>query len=317
MIKTAQRDFFLYALTLVTLYVSVWRFIALLFVYIDVLFPDPLSSFAFYGHPYDTVRHSMASLIVMFPVYLGLSWFLRKDIIRHPEKRDFVIRKLFIYLTLFLAAATIITDLIFLINRFLNGDLTLPFSLRVLTVMLVAGGVLAYYFWDLRREVIPTSKPSRLLTILVSAIVLASIVTGFVIFGMPATQRKRRLDEERLTHLQNIQYQIFEYYRQKSELPASLDDLKSDVTGFIPPRDPVTQAAYEYRVTTKLNFELCATFDLPSSAGLVKGKKLPPLPESQKWEYDSGRACFPRTIDEAFLQPLPGVYPPPPPVFRD
>ncbi len=42
--RTPPRDFFLHLLTIVTLYIVAGSFIALIFRYIDVLFPDPLQS---------------------------------------------------------------------------------------------------------------------------------------------------------------------------------------------------------------------------------------------------------------------------------
>jgi hypothetical protein len=191
--KSSPRDFFLYLLAIATLYISVWRYIDLLFEYINYSFPDQLD-FYFEGI-YHSVRWSIASLVIVFPFYLGITWYLRKDAIANSEKREIRVRKWLLNLTLFLAAVTIIVDLVTLVNQFLEGDITTRFVLKVLVVLLVAGAVFAYYFWDLRRETLPSSKPSKLLAALVSVVMLASIVSGFFIIGSPMKARKLRFDE--------------------------------------------------------------------------------------------------------------------------
>ncbi len=98
-LKTSPRDVFLYILVIITLYISVWRFIALIFEYIHYIFPDDLN--IYFTQTSDEIRGSMAALIVVFPIYLGITWFLRKDIISNPEKREFWARKWLLNLTLF------------------------------------------------------------------------------------------------------------------------------------------------------------------------------------------------------------------------
>ena len=53
---------------------------------------------------------------------------------------------------LFIGAMTLIGDVITLIYNFLGGELTTRFVLKVVTVAVIAGAVIAYYFADLRAE---------------------------------------------------------------------------------------------------------------------------------------------------------------------
>lgn len=310
-LKSSPRDVFLYILAIITLYISVWRFIALIFEYIHWLFPDELNYFT---QASDAIRGSVAALIVVFPVYLGITWFLRKDMIRSPEKREFWARKWLLNLTLFLAAVTIIVDLIILVNNFLNGELTLRFLLKVLTVFIVAAAVFGYYFWDLRRDTLLTSKPSKILAGIVSLVILASIVSGFFIIGLPATQRKMRFDEMRVNNLQSLQWEIVNFWQMKRRLPKSLAELKNDISGFAPSVDPETNVPYEYKIKRALEFELCANFNLASFKNNASGKssympEMPPEPGSmmydqQNWIHEAGKKCFKRTIDPDLYKPV-------------
>ncbi len=151
---TGPKDVFLHLLAILTLYASAIAFISLIFQYINVLLPDPLEmqgSYA-YASSYQAIRWAIASLIVIFPVYIFSVWYLNKNYIVSPEKRNLRIRKWLIYFTLFAAALIIIGDLVALIFNLLGGELTTRFLLKVLTVFFVAGSVFYYYLWDLRRH---------------------------------------------------------------------------------------------------------------------------------------------------------------------
>ena len=156
------------------------------------------------------------------------------------------VRKWLTYLTLFIAGVTIITDLIILINTFLGGEITARFAFKVLAVLIVAGVIFAYYLYDLRRDVGQKSSQMKMLVWAVSFGVLASIIGGFFIIGSPFTLRMKRFDERRVNDLQNIQYQIVNFYQRKGVLPNSLDELKDPLSGFNIPLDPDTNAPYEY-----------------------------------------------------------------------
>ena len=137
--KASPKDVFMHLLSIVTLYVSVVSFIALLFQYVNVLFPDQLNFY--YTSALNTIRQSTASLVVVFPVYILVSWLLGRDFAREPGKREIKIRKWLLYLTLFIATITIIVDLVTLVYNFLSGELTVRFLLKVMAVLIVAAAV--------------------------------------------------------------------------------------------------------------------------------------------------------------------------------
>src|SRR3989344_356135 len=144
--KNLPRDVFLYLLSVVTLVASAISFGILVFQYINVYFPDLLTDYYFSPSSYyGSIRQALAALIVIFPVYIWVSRFLKKDINENPEKRDLKIRKWLLYFTLFVAAIAIIIDLIVLLNNFLEGELTLRFILKVISILFIASSVFYYY----------------------------------------------------------------------------------------------------------------------------------------------------------------------------
>ena len=308
--KSTPRDVFTYLLVTVTLYAAIVSFTALVFSYIDVLYPD-LLNFC-YTCSLDQIRWSSSVLIVVFPVFLFIFSHLRKEYLASPEKREIRARKWLVYLTLFLSAVTVIVDLIVLIFNFYSGDLTTKFLLKTLVILAVAAAVFWYYIRDIREGSINSQK-TKTIAWVTSLVILIAIIGGFFIVGSPAAQRERRFDEQRVYDLQNIQSTIaYSYYTSKQKLPASLDGLRNDISGFMVPVDPQTGQSYQYRIIGQLSFELCADFKTSGQESAMSKYSMPaaiergPLVQGQQnWQHGIGRVCFSRTIDPDFFKPQP------------
>lgn len=301
-IKTTPKDFFVFIGSMVALYASAVSLLNLLFEIINASFPDALN-FS-YDHFSAGMRWSIASLLIVFPLYIFLSWFINKDLAVNPLKKNLGIRKWLTYLTLFIAGVTIITDLILLINEFLGGEITTRFAFKVLAVLIVAGVIFAYYLYDLRKDVGQKSSKMKLLVWAVSFGVLTSIVGGFFIMGSPFTLRMKRFDERRVSDLQHIQYQIVNFYQRKGTLPNTLDELKDPIAGFNIPVDPDSATSYKYQKVADLNFKLCANFSLESDTRINSKNIARPImssevfPFNENWQHGKGEVCFDRKIDK-------------------
>jgi len=309
--KNLPQDVFLYLLSIIALVSVAISFGTILFQYINYYFPDIVSDS--YGVPFQytvQMRSALAALIVFFPVYVWIVKFLKKDISANPEKRELKIRKWLLYLTLFASGLAIIIDLIFLLNNFLEGELTLRFALKVLSVLFIAGSIFYYYLNELREAKNVNEGRLRAFSWLMAAVVIASIVAAFFLIGSPMKQRLIKLDERRVNDLQYIQNQIVNYWQNKERLPRNLNELKDDITGVSVPVDPETGLAYEYKVLGNLKFSLCADFDTKSSdfAGYPKYRYSVPAPEymfkNATWDHEVDDTCFERTIDPELIKPF-------------
>jgi hypothetical protein len=304
--KTSPKDVFLHLLAILTLYASAGSLVALLFQYINVLLPDPLEFNRYVlESAYSAIRFSISSLVVIFPLYLWAGWLLNKEFDREPQKRELRIRKWLIYFTLFAAALIIAGDLVTLINRFLEGELTLRFALKVLAVLLVAGSVFGYYLADLKNRYL-TERKYFIYTVMV--IVAAVVIAGFFIIGSPQKERLRRFDERRVNDLQFLQSEIINYWIKKEKLPENLDLLRDDIRGVQVPKDPESGADYGYEILGPENFKLCAVFVLPSFG---TGDSKIPQPAylgggyygEGNWDHQAGLVCFERKIDKEIYKP--------------
>ncbi len=303
--KITPKDFFLWAGAIVSFYWSIVAFIFLIFEYINYAMPDPLGYYP--ADPYQSsIPYEMASIIVLFPLYLLLAWMIRRDIDKDESRAQIWVRRWAILLTLFIAGVTVAIDLITLLTTFLRGDeITLAFILKVLIVLLVAAGVFMHFIADLWGYW--GMFPSRRDRVVAGVVVLAlsTIATGFLIIGTPQQARLYRFDTQKVTDLTNIQSQVVSYYQQKQRLPTMLASLTDPISGFTVPTDAQTKQPYEYQTTGGLAFQLCATFNKESrtmSQNNVTYPALPGLRSANNWQHGAGRVCFDRTID-------PQLYP--------
>ncbi len=310
-IKSSPKDVFTHILSIIMLYTAAGSFIALIFQYINLLFPDPLEGGYYYSFA-STIRWSMASLIVVFPALLFVMRMLAQDYAKHPEHKELRIRKWLVYFTLFAAAIIIGGDLISLIYNFLEGDLTTRFALKILTIFVVAGMIFYYYLRDLREGWRGTTL--KFLAYGTAIVVFAGILVGFFTAGSPFVARMRKFDDRRVGDLQMIQGEIIHYWTQKGKLPAAVSDLRNSISGFAAPADPKSGAAYEYKINSELSFDLCASFELslaadPTGVGVTYPKVAPYEPYGpygrygENWDHGTGRACFNRVIDPQLYKP--------------
>jgi len=144
----------------------------------------------------------------------------------------------------------------------------------------------------------------KLFTYIIIAVVSVVVVMGFWVAGSPFQERLRKFDERRVQHLQQIQYEILEYWRSKGVVPSDLTALNDDLRGFRLPSDP-RGVKYEYNVLGPEKFALCATFELGSEYS--KPKKgfvsYDGFTDSEIWNHSAGRVCFERTIDRDRYKP--------------
>lgn len=152
--RGGAREAFLHLLTFASLYTVVISLIILYFTYINRLFPDAAVDYAYRDPTADftSIRWSLASVIVAFPLFLWLSRKLLQEMRDAPEKTWSLIRRWLTYLTLFVAAITMLVDVMTLVFNLLEGELSVRFLLKVAVVFALAGFTFVYYYVSLQHS---------------------------------------------------------------------------------------------------------------------------------------------------------------------
>ena len=313
-VKTTPKDFFLWAGAMLALYMGIFNYIALLWDYINYALPNPLAyNYYSYNDPYQSgISWEMATLIVLTPTFLLLMWLIRRDIFRDPTRNEVWVRRWALFLTLFIAGATTLGDLIYVLYAFLNGsDITTQFLLKALVVLMVAGIGFMHFLADLWGYWAQYPVRNRYVSWATLVLVAITIVAGFFIVGTPEQARLTRFDQQKVNDLQNIQSEVVRYWQAKQKLPISLADLNDPLLyNNATIVDVQTGQSYEYKTTGNMSFQLCANFNKTTQAQMLRPYEAyqttpaqPGIKVSDNWKHSIGRVCFDRTIDAQLYLP--------------
>ncbi|MDR6992128.1 DUF5671 domain-containing protein [Luteimonas sp. 3794] len=148
----SARDAFLHLVLFTSLYVAAWQLGSLLFDLVNLALPDPTElGYKVKGRG-QSMRWAAASVVIAFPLFAFVAHKISRELARNPVKRLSPVRRWLTYMTLFLAAAILVGDLITLVYNVLGGELSIRFLLKVLIAGTIAGAIFAFYLLDLRRE---------------------------------------------------------------------------------------------------------------------------------------------------------------------
>ncbi len=148
----SAREAFEYLVLFGTLYMSAFSLGSLFFQFINLAFPDPLWSQNAVNAIPDTIRRSIASLVVAVPIFLYAARTNSRAIALSPLRRASPVRRWLTYLTLAIAGGVLVGDSTTLVYNLLGGEVALRFLLKALTIGIIAGTVFMYYLKDLRRD---------------------------------------------------------------------------------------------------------------------------------------------------------------------
>jgi hypothetical protein len=317
--KTTPKDFFLWAGAMISLFGSIGAFIGLVFDYINYAFPDPLVYYA--SNPYENgVAFEMSIFIILGALCLVLMRVIHRTIEKDSTRADIWVRRWALYLTLFIAGASIAVDLITLLTSFLNGEaITMAFLLKVVVVLCVAAIGFMHFLADLWGYWTKNPKLSMRVTIGVAILGILTIAAGFLILGTPYHARQLRYDQSKIDDLGSIQSEVLSYWTSTGKLPQSLDAITDPLNGYRAPTDSQSGAAYEYKATGTNSFQLCATFNQVGSTNSYDRYSAPAgyVGDNQyaNWQHGAGHVCFDRTIDPARYPVKPNTPKPTPTII--
>ncbi|HAV10938.1 MAG TPA: hypothetical protein DCX32_00095 [Candidatus Moranbacteria bacterium] len=294
--------FFLYLILFFSLSFVAFGVGAILFQYVNRFFPESLL-YAFQGSfDQGAVKFGIAALFVAGPIFFFSARLVDKYLFEGRIPEDSKVRRWLTYIVLFFAAGTIIGDLIALIVNFLEGDIAVRFLLKVLVILAIAGSIFEYYFWDMRRSGVVGKKykQNRIAFWTSLAVVIVIFFSGFFIIDSPTVSRQKKIDQQTVNDIQNVDNSVRGYFAQTGNLPENLEQLRS--TGFSP--FTKSEGSVEYKKTGEKTFEVCADFllsDLEQEKGRFRDE-----PFMEEWKHAQGKVCFERiALEQNGGKPVP------------
>ena len=304
--NNTAKNFALQLGSLIGLYVSLTAIIWLAFGVINTLYPDASFGYYQYESTQQGIRIGIAMLIVFFPVYILLTRLVN-NVRRKEEGMYMSLTKWLIYLSLIVAGLFLLGDLVTVILTYLNGEVSMRFILKALTIFIVIGGAFYYYIQDAKEYWNTHEKESKIYGAIVSLLAVGLLVLGFMNSDTPEKVRQMRQDETQTTNLSDIQYRIEDHYRINKALPT---DIKQLYVGIQAPKAEEGRDAYSYKVIDEDTYELCATFAYPSqnTTGTVATTEVsgsvPMKNPYSNWDHGKGTTCFERTVTKENV-PMP------------
>jgi hypothetical protein len=301
--KGSAKDFFLNLGAFVALYTLIGNLIGLLFTIIDTAYPKIINGYNYAGS--SSISWPVSTLVVFFPIFILLMWFLEKEYRVEPEKQNSGVHRGLTYLTLFIAGLTIAIDLITVVYYFIDGqELTTGFLLKVLVLLVIASSIFIYFITDLRGKL--TSRSRIFWRIIAGMILVGSIVWGFAVLGSPFTQRLIKYDQQKVTDLESINSQVMNYYSSKQILPRNIDDIKSYNNYSVNIVDSQSKKQYEYQKVNETTYNLCAVFNKASSDANLNNNYS--YPYGSSWVHPAGQFCFSESVRPNNVYPKPMPY---------
>lgn len=272
----------------VALYVWAGTWLWLLFLFVGAAYPDSV-------RPGDaealrsSLRWAIAILAIAYPLYLWLSRLVQRALRADPERRRSRARGWLIWLTLFATAAALVGDLVTVVYRLLEGELTVRFLLKAAIVGTLAAGLLVHYRAALKTAGQAAASPATSWLGPAAALGLAaSLVAAFWLAGSPMSARQAALDGRRVDDLRAIAAAADRHWREHGRLPESLAALAGERgAGRLDIHDPASERPYEYAAGDAGAYRLCAEF---ATAAEPRGERF--------WRHQAGRHCFELTARE-------------------
>ena len=286
------KNFALQLGALITLYVSLTSLMVLLFSAITLAIPDAADSVWEAERASESIRFSIAMIVVFFPVYLWLTRTVNQ-IRRQEEGMYLTLTRWLIYLSLLAGGAVLLGDLVAVIYGWLNGDLTLRFLLKAAVLGLAIGAAFYYYARDARGHWQENERTSLWFGAVVTVFVLASLIFAFQYTETPTEVREAALDEQQVADLQELQWRIEEYFRGTEMLPTDLSAIYGENTPVAPDERP----AYRYEQLGENAFQLCATF-ATDSIDDEYARSYPYPEKNYNWNHTAGEHCFDRSVEK-------------------
>lgn len=298
--SNAAKFVFFYLLELVSLGFMTVSFGIILFQIINKNIVDAVTG---YSGTYNdgALKFAISAILVSSPIFYVIGSFIQKSLFTGELKKDSGIRRWLTYLILFVSFLIFVGWLIAFVYNYLNGEVTMKFILKTLSVLIIAATVFGFYLYDIRRQAVENVKDKvlKIFFIATLAAVVIVFVASFFVVETPSSARDRRLDEQVINNFYTIDSCVDQYNREKGKMPADFSAMKDDCSYLTEDllKDPQTGVAYTYSVKGTTTYEICANFRT-SNVGKDNGASInyPVMGGINSSSHKSGQQCLKRQV---------------------
>lgn len=251
-----------------------------------------------YGDYNGQFRFAISALLIATPIFFVINRFINRGLQSKELDQESGIRRWLTYLILLVSSITVLGIFISVINNFLNGELTLSFVLKALTMLIISGSVFSFYLYDIKRaDATKKDKVVKIFFFVSLTLIVAAFVAAWFFMESPKEARNRRLDQIVINRIYSLESATNEYYRTKHVLPDTLKEI-TDSPGYYNSMermiiDPKTgqEKVIDYKKIDATNFEFCADFLASSYPSNTATRPTINYSAGSK-DHDAGYQCF-------------------------
>ena len=144
----SPRLFFLNAFYFLTLYLTAYNTVSILFTIIDTYLPDDLARGAYYQNP---LEDNIAIILICAPMIYITQHTIMKAM-QNTKQAVPRIRLIMVYLTMFLVGCVMLINSSLFVYYLLSGELSTRFILKLAILMTIAIGLYFYYRGELKHD---------------------------------------------------------------------------------------------------------------------------------------------------------------------
>ena len=251
-----------------------------------------------YGDYNSQFRFAISALLIATPIFFIINRLINRGLQTKELDQESGIRRWLTYFILLVSSVTVLGIFISVINNFLNGELTLSFILKALTMLIISGSVFSFYLYDIRRaDATQKDKIVKIFFFISLVLIVAAFVSAWFFMESPKEARNRRLDQIVINRIYNLESAANTYYETKKVLPNSLEDIISSPGYYNSMEraiiDPETgkEKVIVYQKIDDTNFQLCTTFLAASYPGNVATRPTINYAAGSK-DHEAGYQCF-------------------------
>ena len=141
--SVSGRALVIFGLFAITLVVVIWHLVQLSFALIDIWLPDPARPGGGWAH--GSIRWSMATLVVVLPLFAWLTWRVERPERQTPDPNRSPVEQRFGAMAVLVSILVLIGNAVAVVYAGLNGDLTAQFLAKAAVVAVVAGLLIVWF----------------------------------------------------------------------------------------------------------------------------------------------------------------------------
>lgn len=292
----AAKHAFLYLTSFFTLGCTAVSIGVLFFQLINFYFPEEIRTYTTLFSE-DAVKFSLSLLIIAAPVFFFITRNINRNIAKKDLDMDSGVRRWLTYIVMFITVGIVIGDLVSVVYSFLDGELTVRFILKALTLLIISGGIFLYYLMDMRnKDLSYRMRRNNMWSLVFWILVLVPLFWSFVIMENPQEARLRKIDDATEQAVQNIKYAVEDFTGRSGRLPNDLNEI-SNSAYYYPDTPEAKKVTYSVSNAPQGEYRLCAEFNQSTDERSRSYYYNPEL------KHPAGMHCFSLMVTKSLLIP--------------